>query len=148
MLTKVTGFTLVEVVIAMVVAAILVTVSLPSYRFHVFKSRRAAAQGCLLELGQLMHRFYSANFTFNVDIDADGTVEGATETLTGQCVTDLAKVYTLSLQSATQTAYTLRATPKNAQVGDGYMELTQAEKRWDKNNDNDAIDAGEDNWSK
>jgi type IV pilus assembly protein PilE len=59
------------------------------------------------------------------------------------------KFYNLTIQAVTATTYSLRATPKNAQAGDGILELDHTGARgWDENNDGDTDDAGENTWGK
>lgn len=51
------GFTLVEVMIAVVVVAILAAIALPSYTEHLRKGRRAAAQSFLLDIAHREHQY-------------------------------------------------------------------------------------------
>ena len=45
------GFTLIELMIAVVVVAIITTIAYPSYTGHVRKARRATAQAALMDVG-------------------------------------------------------------------------------------------------
>jgi type IV pilus assembly protein PilE len=58
------GFTLIELVVAMVVAAILAAIAIPSYSNYVRKSRRTEAKTVLLDLASLEERFYSTNNSY------------------------------------------------------------------------------------
>jgi type IV pilus assembly protein PilE len=58
------GFTLIEVMIAVVIIAVLAGIAYPSYNNHVTKTRRAAAAGCLLENAQLLERYFTTNLTY------------------------------------------------------------------------------------
>jgi type IV pilus assembly protein PilE len=58
------GFTLIELVIAMVVAAMLAAIAIPSYSNYVRKSRRTEAKTVLLDLASLEERFYSTNNSY------------------------------------------------------------------------------------
>ena len=58
------GFTLIEVMIAVVIIAVLAAIAYPSYNNHVVKTRRAAAAACLLENQQLLERYFTTNLTY------------------------------------------------------------------------------------
>ena len=76
------GFTLIEVIIAMAIVAILVAVALPSYRDHMRKSRRAEAQAYLMAVASRQQQFlldtrgYAATLA-TVAIAAPANVAGA-----------------------------------------------------------------------
>ncbi|MEJ5269244.1 MAG: type IV pilin protein, partial [Hydrogenophilus sp.] len=98
----------------------------PSYRNHVLKSRRAAAQGCLVELAQWMERSYTTNLRY--DQDSSGTRVSLPNT---QCRQDLADYYTFSFDPdhpPDETTFTLQAVPQGAQASDscGTLTLNQA----------------------
>ncbi len=59
------GFTLVELLTAMVIAAILLAVAIPSYRTQTQKSRRTEAKAALLDLASREERFNSTNSTYS-----------------------------------------------------------------------------------
>lgn len=59
------GFTLVELLTAMVVAAILLAVAIPSYRAQTQKSRRTEAKAALLDLASREERYNSTNSTYS-----------------------------------------------------------------------------------
>lgn len=52
------GFTLVELLIAVAVVAILLGVGFPSYREHITKAKRAEGKAALLKAAQLQERIY------------------------------------------------------------------------------------------
>ncbi len=61
------GFTLVELVVTMVVAAILTAIAVPSYLTYVRQSRRTEAKSAILDLASLEERYFStANAYTNV----------------------------------------------------------------------------------
>lgn len=63
------GFTLMEVMIAVAIVAILVAVALPAYEEQVRKSRRAEGKSALLKTIQLQERFYTASATATYSLD-------------------------------------------------------------------------------
>ncbi|MBP7665588.1 MAG: prepilin-type N-terminal cleavage/methylation domain-containing protein [Burkholderiaceae bacterium] len=103
------GFTLVEVMIAVVVVGLLSALAYPSYQAQVAKSRRTDAKQSLVELSQKMERFYTER----------GTYVGATLGATGlyPLVTS-GGYYDLSITAQTLDGFTVKAAPRGTQVGD------------------------------
>ncbi|HZV65969.1 MAG TPA: type IV pilin protein [Telluria sp.] len=58
------GFTLVEVLVALAIVAILAAISYPSYAGYITKTRRIEGQVALLELMQQQERFYTRHNTY------------------------------------------------------------------------------------
>jgi type IV pilus assembly protein PilE len=116
----ISGFTLIELMIAVVVVGVLAAIAYPSYREQINKSRRTDAQTALLELSQFMERYYTVKGTY---LQSDGSaptlpfVESPKDSAT--------KYYDLSFSSTpSSTSYTLRAVPKGTQIGDTCGTLT------------------------
>ena len=61
------GFTLIEVMIALLVVAILAAVAYPSYQEHLTRSKRSEAKAALLKAAQLQERNYLNGDPNNVD---------------------------------------------------------------------------------
>ncbi|MFC3816509.1 type IV pilin protein [Lysobacter sp. GCM10012299] len=103
---RVSGFTLIELMIAVLVVAVLMAIAYPSYNNHVVKSRRAAAAACTIEVSQFMERYYSTNLKYR---DASSNAPAIPNM---QCRTDLAAHYTIGLAGGTtDTTYTAQAVP-------------------------------------
>ena len=61
------GFTLIELMIAMAIVAILGAVALPTYTEQIARGRRAEARAQLQLAAQYMQRFYAANDSYAAD---------------------------------------------------------------------------------
>ncbi|WP_235858468.1 MULTISPECIES: type IV pilin protein [Xanthomonas] len=99
---KNSGFSLLELMIAVAIVGILAAIAINSYRSSVIKSRRSAAAACLQEGAQTMERYYTINTTY---------VGGSM----GACSADIANFYTFSSGTPTATSFSLSATPTSGQ---------------------------------
>ncbi len=61
---RVSGFTLIELMITVVIASVLIAVAIPSYRTYVQRTNRADAKTALLSLSAAQERFYLQNGTY------------------------------------------------------------------------------------
>lgn len=133
------GFTLIELLIAVTIVGILAAIAYPSYMNSIKKGRRSDAQSALLGLTNAMERYYIQNNSF---LGAAGTAvspadNGAPRIYASESPVDgNNKFYDLSILAATATSYTVIATPKNSQAGDGRLEINSlGEKTWYANDD-------------
>jgi type IV pilus assembly protein PilE len=55
------GFTLTELMITVVVISILLAIAVPSYRQHVIRSKRTAAQAVMMDIANREQQFLLAN---------------------------------------------------------------------------------------
>lgn len=65
------GFSLIELLIAIVVLSLITTAAVTSYRGSVIKARRADAKAGLLELAQLLERNYTESNSFSTNISGN-----------------------------------------------------------------------------
>jgi len=112
-----TGFTLIELVIAIAVVGILASIAYPSYINQMRQTRRADCEAALMQLASVMERDFSRNNQYQDLIAAGG--------FSGQCPIDGGNAsYTLGYQALTASTYTIQATPAGAQAGDPCGNLT------------------------
>ncbi|WP_136255860.1 type IV pilin protein [Onishia niordana] len=117
------GFTLIELMIAVAIIAILASIAYPSYQRYVTDTWRTRAAACLSELAQGMERRYTETFSYRNDTQPLPSAE---------CVSELdnANRYTLAFADKEPTAQTfeIEATPKGPQAPDaecGTLSLDQ-----------------------
>ena len=120
------GFTLIEIMIVVALIGILASIALSSYQSHARKTRRYAAQSCLMEQAQYVERYYT---TANNPMSYTGAVlPNAT------CKSNLAAYYVFSLPAALNSsqAFSVQAAATGSQTGDTgctTLSLSQAASR-------------------
>lgn len=117
------GFTLIELMIVVAIISIIAAVAYPSYTSSVQKSRRADSMGAMMSFAQAMERHYTANNSYLGAATGGANTGAPTIFPTETPIDSNAKFYDLTIQTATASTYTLRATPKNGQEDDGNLEL-------------------------
>ena len=122
-----TGFTLIEVMIAMAIIAILTAIAFPSYQSYITRSSRAAAQTELLEMANLQEKIYLNTTSYSVSVTAayNGRSDGGLGLTPG---TTADGKYTLAITPnaiPTQT-FLITVTPVvgSTQDGDGVMTIS------------------------
>lgn len=115
------GFTLIELMITVAIVGILAAIAYPSYQDHLRKSRRAAAQTFLMEVGNRQQQYL---------LDARNYAVGgaALTTLNLTVPTDVSRYYAITVAPATPATppeFTVTATPitGSVQVPDGALTL-------------------------
>jgi len=109
------GFTLIELVIACAIVAILAAIAIPSYSAQIQKSRRSDAKSALLGAAGQMERFLTERGTYATATLGSGGVYASTSQN---------GYYSLSLTNLTAASYTLNAIPAGVQVGDACATFT------------------------
>lgn len=113
------GFTLIELMIAVAVVAILMAVALPSYTEHVRKSHRSEAQAYLMTVASRQHQFLVDTRAFAALANVGVAVPAAVSTH---------YEVTLVLAAGPPPGFTLVATPKGNQAKErcGVLGIDQA----------------------
>jgi type IV pilus assembly protein PilE len=132
------GFTLIDLVIALAVIAILLRIALPSYQAYIVKSSRQAVQGELIALAQAEEKIFlnSNSYTSSVTGAYTGQSSGGLGVTAATSPSGSGKSkddrYTISVAATPTagplfTAFTLTATPKTGtpQVGDGNLTINE-----------------------
>jgi type IV pilus assembly protein PilE len=117
---RLAAFTLIELMIAVAVVAILTAIAYPSYQDHLRKSRRASAQAFLMEVANRQQQYLLDARNYAVGGDALTTLSLSTPP-------DVSAHYTITVAPDAPElppAYTLTATPSSAvQTPDGVLTL-------------------------
>jgi type IV pilus assembly protein PilE len=118
------GFSLIELMIAVAIIAILAAIAFPSYQDHLRKGRRAAAQTFVLEAASRQQQYLLDARSYAVGTDA-------ITVLSLSVPVDVTRFYTVTIDPAASTmppTYVIRAVPiaGSAQEPDGELTLDQA----------------------
>lgn len=114
------GFTLIELMIAVVVIAVLTGIAITAYGYQINKSRRADAKNALLDLAARQERFYSTNNSYT-NTAANLGYAALPASIPGGAA---AATYTLTVTAVTATTFTAQATRAGAQATDNCGDYT------------------------
>lgn len=122
-MAKARGFSLIEVMIAVAIVAILVAIAVPSYQNHLRKARRADAQAFLTQVAQKQQQYLLDARTYALGGSALSELSLAVPT-------NVADHYTITVTPAAPTvppSFTVTAKASSAaQSPDGDLTLTHA----------------------
>ena len=116
------GFTLIELMIAVAIIAIIVAVAIPSYSAYVTKSRRSDAKVSLMTVSQLQETYFADNNKYAVGIGtaALGSLKAENEQLKkeGGVYYSIEGFYKIDFVTANANYYLIKATPVEPQLSD------------------------------
>ena len=105
---RVSGFSLIELMVVVAIIAILASIALPAYTDHIRKTRRAAGAACAAAAAQQMERFYTTALAYNA----------AGSPAAFACDSDTSPYYSVTTSAAGAKTYTISATPIGEQASD------------------------------
>lgn len=113
---KITGLTLIEMVIAVALVAILAGMAMSSYQSSYIKTRRAAAQQFMLQIANKQEQYFLDARSYTTTIGTDGLNLANPE--------EVSSHYTVVITTTvTPPAFVITATPQEAQAKDGVLVL-------------------------
>ncbi|MEM6710375.1 MAG: type IV pilin protein [Pseudomonadota bacterium] len=146
------GFTLVELMVALAILAVVAAVAVPLYTAYSERTYATEAQADLLNAAQALELFAAVNFSYegSADTDGDGAGDADAGPLAGDIYTPRSADqgrYEFNIAAAAGT-FTLTAVPQvGVMENTGNMTIDEAgNRRWDRNDDGDYADADEDSW--
>lgn len=138
------GFTLVELLVALAIFAIISALAIPQYTAFTERGFRSELTSDLLNCAQAMERFNATTFTY-VGSNPGGDGTALDPNLICNPLSVQAGRYAITAVTTANT-FVLTATPAGSMTDTGVLTLDQIGNRtWDEDNDG-AIDAGEGDW--
>ncbi len=111
-----TGFTLIELMIAVAIIGVLMAIAYPSYQEYVLRGNRSEGQAFLNDAAARQERYFAQNNTYADTVAKLGYANNNSST----------SKYTLAISNTTATTYTLTATPARTDSKCGNLTLNQA----------------------
>ena len=107
------GFSLIELMIAVVIVGILAAIAIPMYSDYVTRSRRADGQATLMQVAQELERCYTQFSKYN-----DNSCSVVSSSTVNETSDQGFYVISASGGALTESNFTLTATPQNEQADD------------------------------
>lgn len=112
-LARMSGFTLIELMITVAIVAILASIALPAYTSYIARAKRADARTQLVQTAQFMQRFYAANDSFKQDRAGNAVIDQIPANLKQSPADSSTKLYELTIPADTLSSagYVLQMAP-------------------------------------
>jgi type IV pilus assembly protein PilE len=107
------GFSLIELLVALVIIGILASIAIPSYQSYVIKGKRSEAKATVLNLAQMEERYYTNNYQYYPVSAVPPTAEPqGWKNFVGNSMS--ARTYDIAVSAVSPTtAFAITATPSN-----------------------------------
>jgi type IV pilus assembly protein PilE len=123
--SRLAGFTLIELMVTMVIAAVLLSIAIPAYNSYVLKSHRTDAKSALVDLASLEERYFSTQNTYTSVPSQLGYTGGAVPFTVGSGYYNITGITvigavapTTTTSAGTPASYSITATAIGNQVQD------------------------------
>lgn len=113
------GFTLIELMVAVVIVSILAAIAYPSYKTYVLKGHRASAQAFLMDAAQRQQQYFLDNRSFAPDV---ATLFGTATAIPSE-VSPYYQI-TVATTAGPPPTFLITATPQGTQVASSEPTLT------------------------
>lgn len=104
---RLSGFTLLELMIVVAIVAILMAIAIPSYQKYILRGHRTDATRALQDLASREENYYFSNSTYPASFNSLGATN-----------TTLSGFYLITIPASSATNYKITATPLNNQLKD------------------------------
>lgn len=118
------GFTLVELMIAVLIVGILAAIGYPTYREYVKRGNRAAAQSVMMDIKSVQQQYFLANRSYGVASDLGYSLPpGVAGNYTLSIQTGKALTSACAVVDSTIPSYVITLTATGGQASDGDLLL-------------------------
>ena len=114
------GFTLIELMVAVVIVGILAAIAYPSYKNYILKGHRSSAQAFLMDAAQRQQQYFLDNRTFAPDVT---TLFGTASAVPSE----VDPYYNISINTTADPpppTFVITATPKGTQAANNEQAMT------------------------